>query len=161
VGGGIRSLKNVDNMLELGVSRVIVGTALFQDNFIKELERNFDSSQIVLALDFRINNNIPSIYTHGWQDNSEIELYEFIRNNPFFNNILATDISLDGAMQGPSFLEYKKILSLFPSLNLIASGGIRSLDDLDLLKTMNINEAIIGKAIYEQNISLLELTNDY
>jgi len=64
-------------------------------------------------------------------------------------------------MQGPSFLEYKKILSLFPSLNLIASGGIRSLDDLDLLKTMNINEAIIGKAIYEQNISLLELTNDY
>jgi phosphoribosylformimino-5-aminoimidazole carboxamide ribotide isomerase len=148
-------------MLELGVSRVIVGTALFQDNFIKELERNFDSSQIVLALDFRINNNIPSIYTHGWQDNSEIELYEFIRNNPFFNNILATDISLDGAMQGPSFLEYKKILSLFPSLNLIASGGIRSLDDLDLLKTMNINEAIIGKAIYEQNISLLELTNDY
>jgi len=161
VGGGIRSLKNVDNMLELGVSRVIVGTALFQDNFIKELERNFDSSQIVLALDFRINNNIPSIYTHGWQDNSEIELYEFIRNNPFFNNILATDISLDGGMQGPSFLEYKKILSLFPSLNLIASGGIRSLDDLDLLKTMNINEAIIGKAIYEQNISLLELTNDY
>ena len=161
VGGGIRSLENVDNMLELGVSRVIVGTALFQDNFIKELERNFDSSQIVLALDFRINNNIPSIYTHGWQDNSEIELYEFIRNNSFFNNILATDISLDGAMQGPSFSEYKKILSLFPSLNLIASGGIRSLDDLDILKTMNINEAIIGKAIYEQNISLLELTNDY
>lgn len=161
VGGGLRSIKSVSTMLELGVSRVIVGTALFQDNFIKELERNFDSTQIVLALDFRVNNNIPTIYTHGWQDNSEIELYEFISNNSFFKNILATDISLDGAMQGPSFSEYKAILNLFPSVNLIASGGIRSLNDLDTLKEMNINETIIGKAIYEQNILLKDLSNDY
>jgi phosphoribosylformimino-5-aminoimidazole carboxamide ribotide isomerase len=161
VGGGIRSIENVASMLELGVSRVIIGTALFKDNFIKELERNFDSSQIVLALDFKVNNNVPTIYTHGWQDNTEIELYEFIRNNSFFNNILATNISLDGAMQGPSLSEYKAVLSLFPSLSLIASGGIRSLDDLDRLKDMKINEAIIGKAIYEHNISLLDLSNDY
>jgi phosphoribosylformimino-5-aminoimidazole carboxamide ribotide isomerase len=161
VGGGIRSIENVASMLEMGVSRVIIGTALFKNSFIKELERNFDNEQIVLALDFKIINKIPMIYTHGWQDNSEIALYDFLRNNSYFTNILATDISLDGAMKGPSFHEYGEVLNSFPLINLIASGGIRSLDDLNALKEMNINESIVGKAIYEQNISLLDLKNDY
>ena len=161
VGGGIRTIQQVENMLEIGVSRIILGTALFQKNFIQDLKKNFDSSQIVLALDFKIINNIPTIYTHGWQDNSEIPLYQFISDQPFYSNILATDISLDGAMLGPSFSVYKDLLHLFPSINLIASGGIRSLDDLNKLKLINIQEAIIGKAIYEKNISLRDLHNDY
>ena len=161
VGGGIRTIQQVENMLEIGVSRIILGTALFQKNFIQDLKTNFDSSQIVLALDFKIINNIPTIYTHGWQDNSEIPLYQFISDQPFYFNILATDISLDGAMLGPSFSVYKDLLHLFPSINLIASGGIRSLDDLNKLKLINIQEAIIGKAIYEKNISLGDLDNDY
>ena len=161
VGGGIRTIQQVENMLEIGVSRIILGTALFQKNFIQDLKNNFDASQIVLALDFKIINNIPTIYTHGWQDNSEIPLYQFISDQPFYSNILATDISLDGAMLGPSFSVYKDLLHLFPSINLIASGGIRSLDDLNKLKLINIQEAIIGKAIYEKNISLRDLDNDY
>jgi phosphoribosylformimino-5-aminoimidazole carboxamide ribotide isomerase len=161
VGGGIRTIQQVENMLEIGVSRIILGTALFQENFIKDLKNNFDSSQIVLALDFKIINNIPTIYTHGWQDNSEIPLYQFLSDQPFYSNILATDISLDGAMLGPSFSIYKDLLDLFPSINLIASGGIRSLDDLNKLKLLNIQEVIIGKAIYEKNISLRDLDNDY
>ena len=161
VGGGIRTIQQVENMLEIGVSRIILGTALFQKNFIQDLKNNFDSSQIVLALDFKIINNIPTIYTHGWQDNSEIPLYQFLSDQPFYSNILATDISLDGAMLGPSFRIYKDLLDLFPSINLIASGGIRSLDDLNKLKLLNIQEAIIGKAIYEKNISLRDLDNDY
>ena len=161
VGGGIRTIRQVENMLEMGVSRIILGTALFQRNFIQDLMNNFDSSQIVLALDFKIINDIPTIYTHGWQDNSEIPLYEFISDQSFYSNILATDISLDGAMQGPSYSVYKDLLHLFPSINLIASGGIRSLDDLNNLKSMSIKEAIIGKAIYEKNISLKDLDNDY
>ena len=161
VGGGIRTIQQVENMLEIGVSRIILGTALFQKNFIQDLKKNFDTSQIVLALDFKIINNIPTIYTHGWQDNSEIPLYQFISDQPFYSNILATDISLDGAMLGPSFSVYKDLLHLFPSMNLIASGGIRSLDDLNKLKLINIQEAIIGKAIYEKNISLGDLDNDY
>ena len=161
VGGGIRTIKQVENMLEIGVSRIILGTALFQKNFIQDLKNNFDSSQIVLALDFKIINKTPTIYTHGWQDSTEIPLYQFISDQPFYSNILATDISLDGAMQGPSFDVYRDLLHLFPSINLIASGGIRSFDDLNILKSMNIKEAIIGKAIYEKNISLRDLANDY
>ncbi|MDA9633713.1 1-(5-phosphoribosyl)-5-[(5-phosphoribosylamino)methylideneamino]imidazole-4-carboxamide isomerase [Pseudomonadota bacterium] len=161
VGGGIRSISKVEAMLEMGVSRIILGTALFQDNFIKDLKNNFDSKQIVLALDFKICNNIPKIYTHGWQDSTELSLHNFLADQSFFLNVLATDISLDGAMQGPSIDIYRDLLNKFPKLNLIASGGIRSLDDLDVLKALNIKEAIVGKAIYEKNISLRDLDNDY
>jgi phosphoribosylformimino-5-aminoimidazole carboxamide ribotide isomerase len=122
---------------------------------------NFDADQVVLALDFKINNLIPTIYTHGWQDNSQIDLYDFLDTQSFFSNILATDISLDGLMKGPSFDVYKEILNLFPSLNLIASGGIKSLQDLDELKALQITETVVGKAIYEENISLKDLSNDY
>ena len=161
VGGGIRSIQGIEKMLSLGVSRVIIGTALFQPNFIQDLQKNFDSEQIVLALDFKLKNNIPTIFTHGWQDNSMTALNDFLDNCLYFKNILATDISLDGAMQGPNFNVYKEILNLYPSLNLIASGGIRSLDDLNSLKTLNVKEAVVGKAIYEKSIFLEDLKNDY
>ena len=152
VGGGIRTIRQVENMLEMGVSKIILGTALFQRNFIQDLKNNFDSSQIVLALDFKIINDTPTIYTHGWQDNSEIPLYEFISDQSFYSNILATDISLDGAMQGPSYSVYKDLLQLFPSINLIASGGIRSLDDLNNLKSMSIKEQLSVK-LFTKKIS--------
>jgi len=161
VGGGIRSINKVERMLKMGVSRIVVGTALFKANFIQDLKKNFDSQQIVLALDFKINKNIPMIYTHGWQDNTNLSLYDFLSDQSFFSNILATDISLDGAMNGPSYSAYRNILNLFPKLNLIASGGIRSLKDLADLKALDIKEAIVGKAIYEKNISLADLNNDY
>lgn len=161
VGGGIRSIEKIENMLNMGVARVIVGTAIFNGDFLTDLEKNFESKQIVLALDFKIQNQIPTIFTHGWQDNSNISLHDFLNNHLFFKNILATDISLDGAMEGPNFDVYKEILELFPALNLIASGGIRSLEDLNKLKVLNLKEAVVGKAIYEKNISLVDLSNDY
>ena len=161
VGGGIRSIKTVEKMLEMGASRIILGTALFQDDFIQDIKKNFDSNHIVLALDFKVINDIPKIYTHGWQNTTDLSLYEFLSSQSFFLNILATDISLDGAMEGPSFDIYEDILNAFPLVNLIASGGIRSFEDLDTLKTLKIKEAIIGKAIYEKNISLKDLNNDY
>lgn len=161
VGGGIRSIEKIENMLKMGVSRVIVGTAIFNGDFLIDLEKNFESKQIVLALDFKVKNQIPTIFTHGWQDSSNTSLHDFLTNHLFFKNILATDISLDGAMEGPNLGVYKEILELFPALNLIASGGIRSLEDLDKLKALNLKEAIVGKAIYEKNISLVDLSNDY
>ena len=148
-------------MLEMGASRIILGTALFQDDFIEDIKKNFDSNQIVLALDFKVINDIPKIYTHGWQNTTDLSLYDFLSNQSFFLNILATDISLDGAMKGPSFDIYEDILNAFPLVNLIASGGIRSFEDLDTLKTLKIKEAIIGKAIYEKNIPLEDLNNDH
>jgi phosphoribosylformimino-5-aminoimidazole carboxamide ribotide isomerase len=161
VGGGIRDIDSISRMIDLGVSRVILGTSIFTDNFLNKVKANFDPSQIVLALDFKNIEDELMIFTHGWKENSKVNLFDFISDNSFFKNILATDISLDGVLIGPSFNAYKKILELYPSINLIASGGIRSKNDLNALSKLNVKEAVVGKAIYEQEISLTDLSNDY
>ena len=161
VVGGIRKIRDALEMLEIGVSRIIIGTSIFSEGFLDGIRKNFDADQIVLALDFNEIEGTPYIYTHGWKDNSNVNLYDFISDNSFFNNFLATDISLDGVMKGPSINTYQKILNMFPSINLIASGGITSIDDVIKLKQINIKESIVGKAIYEKKISLSELRNDY
>lgn len=161
LGGGIRNIDSISRMIDLGVSRVILGTSIFTDNFLNKVKANFDPNQIVLALDFKNIEDELMIFTHGWKENSKVNLFDFISDNSFFKNILATDISLDGVLMGPSFNAYKKILDLYPSINLIASGGIRSKKDLNALSKLNVKEAVVGKAIYEQEISLTDLSNDY
>ena len=156
-GGGIRTIDQIDELLSIGIERVIIGTALFKDNFYERLVENFDRSQIVLALDFKIIDDHPFICTHGWQNVSEVNLYDFLSSESYFQNILATDISLDGAMNGPSIHTYQYICDNFKSLNLIASGGIKSISNIKTLKELGINESIVGKAIYEKNILLEEL----
>ena len=74
-------------------------------------------------------------------------------------NILATDINKDGLLSGPNLKIYKEMTKLFPDLNIIGSGGISSLEDIDSLSKININECVVGKAIYENKISLEELFN--
>ena len=74
-------------------------------------------------------------------------------------NILATDINKDGLLSGPNLKIYKEMKKLFPDLNIIGSGGISSLEDIDSLSKININECVVGKAIYENKISLEELFN--
>ena len=161
LGGGIRNIDSISRMIDLGISRVILGTSIFTDNFLNKVKANFDPNQIVLALDFKNIEDELMIFTHGWKENSKVNLFDFISGNSFFKNILATDISLDGVLMGPSFNAYKKILDLYPSINLIASGGIRSKKDLNALSKLNVKEAVVGKAIYEQEISLTDLSNDY
>jgi len=161
VGGGIRTIDDALSAIDMGVSRIIIGTSIFKKGFLAEIKKKFNPEQIILAIDFIETDGIPYIYTHGWQDNSNINLFDFMSHNSYFKNFLATDISLDGVMQGPSFKTYEKILSKNPSINLIASGGITSINDLSELKRIKIKESIVGKAIYEKQISLSELNNDY
>ena len=160
VGGGIRSIEKANSMIELGVKRIIVGTALFETpSFIGDLQANFDPDQIVLGLDFKDIQGQPMIFTHGWQNQSSVNLIEFLNTYSYFSNILATDISLDGAMEGPSLLAYEGILQSFPSINLIASGGISSIRDIDKVNKLGCKEVVVGKAIYEKAFSLRELAN--
>tara|TARA_B100000212_G_scaffold227931_1_gene173052 strand:- start:220 stop:939 length:720 start_codon:yes stop_codon:yes gene_type:complete len=161
VGGGIRTIDDAVNLIDMGVSRIIIGTSIFAKGFLTKIKNTFNPEQIILAIDFMETEGIPYIYTHGWQDNSHINLFDFMSDNSHFKNFLATDISLDGVMQGPSFTTYEKILAKNPSINLIASGGITSINDLSKLKRIKIKESIVGKAIYEKQISLSELNNDY
>ena len=159
LGGGIRSISDIKNLIDIGVQRVIVSTAAIEnDNFLSEVLNKINEKNITLALDFRVINGIPFLASKGWTFQTKINLYEFIKNN-MIENILATDINKDGLLSGPNLKIYKEIKKLFPDLNIIGSGGISSLEDIDSLSKININECVVGKAIYENKISLEELFN--
>ena len=159
IGGGIRSISDIKNLIDMGVQRVIVSTAAIEhDNFLSEVLSKINEKNITLALDFRVINGIPFLASKGWTFQTKINLYEFIKNN-MIENILATDINKDGLLSGPNFKIYKEMKKLFPDLNIIGSGGISSLEDIDSLSKININECVVGKAIYENKIGLEELFN--
>ena len=159
LGGGIRSISEIKNLIDIGVQRVIVSTAAIEnDNFLSEVLNKINEKNITLALDFRVINGIPFLASKGWTFQTKINLYEFIKNN-MIENILATDINKDGLLSGPNLKIYKEMKKLFPDLNIIGSGGISSLEDIDSLSKININECVVGKAIYENKISLEELFN--
>lgn len=157
VGGGIRNINKVEKLFTYGVDRIIVGTAAITDKFFKnELRANFPSRKIIYGLDFNIINHKPLLSVNGWTENTNINLFDYIDENHWIENILATDISLDGTLQGPNTSIYKQILKN-KRLNLIASGGIGSIEDINKLKLINSHECIVGKAIYENKISLEDL----
>ena len=157
VGGGIRNINKVEKLFTYGVDRIIVGTAAITDRVFKnELRANFPSRKIIYGLDFNIINHKPLLSVNGWTENTNINLFDYIDENHWIENILATDISLDGTLQGPNTSIYKQILKN-KRLNLIASGGIGSIEDINKLKLINSHECIVGKAIYENKISLEDL----
>ena len=159
VGGGIRDSKKIERLFSYNVDRVIVGTAAITDKiFQKELRNNFAIEKIIYGLDFKIINNSPLLSIHGWTENTNINLFDYVEENYWIKNILATDISLDGTLEGPNISIYKQILKN-KKLNLIASGGIGSIEDINKLNLINSQECVVGKAIYENKISLKELQN--
>jgi phosphoribosylformimino-5-aminoimidazole carboxamide ribotide isomerase len=138
---------------------VIVGTAAITNNTFKiELKNNIPTEKIIYGLDFKIIDKAPLLSVNGWTENTNINLFDYIEENFWIKNILATDISLDGTLEGPNIYMYKQILKN-KSLNLIASGGIGSINDINKLRLINSQECVVGKAIYENKISLMELRN--
>ena len=159
LGGGIRLISEVEELIDIGVERVILSTAAVEDkSFINDVLSRFDQENITLALDFRIYDDTPYIATKGWMNQTKINLYDFIVKNEI-KNVLATDINKDGLLIGPNLQIYKKIKELSPNKNLIGSGGISKISDIDDLAKINVNECVVGKAIYENKISLKELAN--
>ncbi len=159
VGGGIRTIEKATEILSKNIKRIIVGTAaITSDVFRNQLKENIDVNKIIFGLDFNLINKTPLLSVNGWTMNTNISLYDFIKNNKWIKNILATDISVDGTLNGPNLDVYKNLLT-YKNLNLIASGGIGSLDDINNLKSILCNECVVGKALYENKISLKELKN--
>ena len=113
---------------------------------------------IIFGLDFNIVKNSPLLSVDGWTNNTNINLFDYIDENSWIKNILATDISVDGTLQGPNLNIYKNLLN-YTNINLIASGGIGSIEDIYNLKSILCNECVVGKAIYENKISLGDLLN--
>ena len=159
VGGGIRSIDTINNLLEIGVDRLIVGTAAIKNiDFLNQIKKENISDQIIFGLDFVSIKNEPMLFVNGWTENTRINIFDYLRTNNWIKNILVTDISKDGTLEGPNLNIYKKLL-LDKSLNLIASGGIGAIDDISNLIEIGSHECVIGKAIYENKVTLNELIN--
>jgi len=161
VGGGIRDIQKVKDLLNIGIDRLIVGTeAIKNKNFLNALKNEVDVEKIVFGLDFKIIENEAVLYTNGWLEKSRYKLFDFIEKNSWILNILATDISSDGMLSGPNIKIYEKILNKSNS-NLIASGGISAISDINNLKKIGIQECVVGKAIYENIIPIEDIRNAY
>ena len=159
LGGGIRSIDDINLFLDKGIERVVLGTKIIEDkNFLSKVLTRFNQKNIVFALDFRISNSIPFLLSRGWQKQTKINLFDFIKQYKV-QNILATDITLDGVLKGPNVSVYKEIRNQAPNSNLIGSGGISSIGDINQLSKINVKECVVGKAIYEKKINLKDLKN--
>ncbi len=161
-GGGLKSDKDLEIAFECGARQITGGSIAVKDREIfKSWLQKYGSDKIILGAD--ANNEMVAV--SGWQEESEEDLIPFIQKyqNEGVNYVICTDISKDGMLEGPSFELYKRILkettNSEKSINLIASGGISTFDELPELAEMGCEGTIIGKAIYEGRISLKQLEN--
>ena len=154
VGGGIRTKKDIEFLLDLGVHRVILGTMAVENReLLKELVEEH-KGRIVVSIDAKNG----KVALKGWKLLSDVDSLTLCKELEEIGvqTILYTDILKDGMLQGPNFEIYKEI-SEKTSLNLIASGGISTLEDIKKLKDMNIYGTIVGKALYEKRFELKEV----
>ena len=159
-GGGLKSNKDLEIAFNSGANQITGGSIAVKNSDIFEswIEK-YGAQKIILGADFYPDNAGGKIATNGWQEESTLELIPYIKGyqNKGIQYVICTDISKDGMLQGPSFNVYKEILTEFKNVKLIASGGISTFDELPRLAENGCEGVIIGKAIYEEKISLKQL----
>lgn len=154
VGGGIRSMQTIDKYISAGVSRVILGTAaVTNQSFLMAAVLKYGKA-VAVGVDIRDG----FVAIKGWTENSALRYEDFMNKLVMLgvSTVIVTDISRDGAMKGTNRSLYAALKENFPTLNVIASGGVSSLDDVSALNKMDIYGAIIGKAYYTGAIDLKE-----
>lgn len=157
VGGGLRNRDSIENVLKTGAAQITAGSvAVSEPETVLSWLDEFGPSRIILGLDLRDG----YVATHGWQEKSDLHWRNFLDSyyEKGLRKVICTDIQRDGNLEGPALSLYRDILSTFPDLHLIASGGISSREDLEELKRAGLSGAIVGKALYEGNIGLNEIT---
>lgn len=163
IGGGIRDRDTVVQWLAAGASRCVIGSrAVTEPDAVKSWLVQFGSDRIVLALDVNIaDDSVPMLTTHGWTRPSNTSIFECINdfNDVGLKHVLCTDVSRDGAMEGPNLTLYSMIMERFPDLQLQASGGVRNIDDLEALRDLGVPAAITGRALLEGKISTAEMVS--
>lgn len=155
-GGGIKTEEDIEKAFEAGASMVTVGSIAVTKPalFIQWLDK-YGADKMILGADVR--NGMISI--NGWKEDSEEELLPFLKKyiDAGVKNVLCTEISKDGTLQGPAVTLYKEVMKAYPQLHLIASGGVSQKEDIEELEREGIPAVVFGKAIYEGRIDLKEL----
>lgn len=156
-GGGIKKINDIESVFNAGAAIATVGSiAVKHSELLEEWLMEFGANKFLVGADVLD----EKIKISGWLEDGGINIYSFIGKmlGLGVTNIFCTDISKDGAMQGPSIDLYKKIMEEHPEIKLIASGGVTTIDDVIKLKEIGCEGAIIGKAIYEGTITLKQLS---
>jgi phosphoribosylformimino-5-aminoimidazole carboxamide ribotide isomerase len=156
-GGGIKSDADIQVAFDCGAFQITAGSiAVKSRETVLHWLQKYGAEKIILGADVKD----EMIAVSGWQEKSSIHLNDFMKDYiaQGIQYVICTDISKDGMLQGSSIELYKKLLQEFPTLKLIASGGVCNLNELKVLKEAGLHGAIIGKAIYEGKISLDELS---
>jgi phosphoribosylformimino-5-aminoimidazole carboxamide ribotide isomerase len=155
-GGGIKSDADLDKIFNAGASMAAIGSIAVKDpgKFFEWVDK-YSANKIFLGADVRN----EKITVGGWLETTDLSVIDFLGFNVLkgVKNIFCTDVAKDGLLQGPSTELYKKIKKNFPSIHLVASGGVSAVADLYELKNAGLSGVIVGKAFYEGKISLKEL----
>lgn len=154
VGGGIRTLEQAEVYLRAGVDQIILGTAAVNDPEL--LKKMIDKYRDSLTIGVDAKNGYVAV--NGWTEGTQLEAGKFIKvlEEKGVKRIVYTDISRDGTLTGPNFEMYKKVLAE-TNIEIIASGGISTVDDLLRLKSIGVHGVVIGKALYENRFTLKEV----
>ena len=155
-GGGIKTNEDIEKAFCAGAAMVTVGSiAVTQPELFMGWLEKYGADHMILGADVR--NGKISI--NGWKEDSAEDLLPFLRKyiDAGVKTVLCTEISKDGTLQGPAIELYKEVMTAYPTLHLIASGGVSSIDDIKALNRAGIPAVVFGKAIYEGKINLNEL----
>ena len=155
-GGGIKTDKDVEIVFNSGAALATIGSIAVKNKaiFVQWLQQ-YGAEKFLLGADVKD----EKIAVAGWLETTDIWIYDFIESytQQGISQLFCTDVSKDGKLEGPSLDLYKNIIQQFPKLQLIASGGVANMADLEALKTIGCYGAIVGKAIYENRIKVEDL----
>lgn len=155
-GGGVKSDEDLEKVFEAGASMITGGSIAVKDpDIFDNWLKTYGPDKIILGADV----NKRKVMISGWQESSTLPLDDFLQQYSIkgIKKVICTDISRDGMLRGPAFRLYEEIQNDFPEIELIASGGVSSVEDLLILKNMGLSGAIVGKAYYEGKITIEEL----
>lgn len=155
-GGGIKTNTDIETAFANGATMVTIGSIAVTnpDLFISWIDK-YGAERMILGADVRHG----KVSINGWKEDSTEDLLPFLQKyiNAGVKNVLCTEISKDGTLQGPAIELYRQVMNAYPQLHLIASGGVSSIKDIQALDEAGIPAVVFGKAIYEGKINLKEL----
>lgn len=158
-GGGIKTDEDIEKAFAAGAAMVTVGSiAVTQPELFMGWLEKYGADRMILGADVRHG----KISINGWKEDSDEDLLPFLKKyvDAGVRNVLCTEISKDGTLQGPAIDLYQKVMGAYPELHLIASGGVSSIKDIKALECAGIPAVVFGKAIYEGRINLVELRQE-
>lgn len=157
VGGGIRDMQKIEAYQKIGVDRVILGTVAIKNfDFVVEAVKEF-KDMIAVGVDAKD----EKVATHGWQEVTDTDSFDFCKKlyDAGVTSVIYTDIATDGMLKGTNLPAFKR-LSKIKGLKVTASGGISSVEEIKKLKEMGVWGAILGKALYENKLSLADAVRE-